>query len=618
MKRIIGILGGYLGFCFIICVVIGLCRPVNVDLLGNSAFLYKFYKGLVYFFNILPSIAISGFFAACSISFGRHSEGSVSRFSQAMLKRYKYVIITSLVLTALITFSIEIFDVGVKKGMEKLESRPKLVTEYVVVSENYLAQRNPQAARAYADEALKLDPGNKRAHYVQNEADILLGQEAAGNSKFIKDADLDNVLFVEEDEDLDKERLHSAYAYLLKAKEYFNNQQWFNAHYYAEEGLLIASGKDANIAELKNLSALAWNNLTELHSIEKENQMSVFEQKYKGYKALVEEDYLKAYYIFMNLQTQSLELSKDTDVLFYTDVALKKISEKTFFMDETFELKRFENATDIYFVLDYGDNGRDVVYFRGVTTTKESGNMVQYLRGLSIMSFDGNNKWTHTLSVPYAKVLAVSVKDMNVNTKDSLGIARDIDVVPYLMMKSVDRYTEGRLQEPQYTFAPGHNISEIKNRDFFLLPISFKDFQMLEEAKINPNTMDLMKLTRMIDDAETYGYSSEIYGQVLMNRIFYPFFLLIFLIVIAVFGWNNRIGQNTYFKTSWIFVFPVCAAITYIIEGLMEFVYRQINLIILSRFQSLTVAVIVGGILSVIGIVAASIMFLSRRASGDY
>lgn len=618
MKKIFSILGGYIGLALVICISVGFAHSVNVSLLPKAVFLYKLYTGLEYFFAVLPAMLFSGFFAAAAIQFGRKSEGSVTRFSPAMFRRYKTSMIIALICTAVLTFSEEFISVQIAHGKTVLENQPKLVTEYVSVSENYLLSNNANAARVYADEALKLDPTNEKARDIQNEADILIGQETAGQSKFIKEVDWQNVLFLTEDNDIDKNRLFSAYEYLIKARLSYDKQEWFNAHYFAQQGLAVASGKDSNIAELKDISSQAWNNLSNLHSMNKDDKQNVFEQKYMGYKALVEGDYLKAYYIFMNLQSQSLELSKDSDVLFYTEVAQKKVNERTFFIDETFELKGFESATDVYFVLNYGNSGRDLVYFRGVTSTKESGNLVQYLRGLKIISFDENDDWIYTLEVPYAKVLAVSVKDMNEMTKKSLGITNDINIIPYLMMKSVDRYESGKVRAPTYTFAKGHSIDEIKNTDFFMLPISFSDFQMIESAHVQPKTMEILSLSHMIGKAEDFGYSSVIFGQVLMNRILYPFFLLILFLVVASLAWNNRIGQATYFKASWIFVFPMCTLLSWIAYEVLEFIYHQINLVVMAMFEPLSMALLAAFILCIIGILSASIYFISRKASGEY
>ena len=110
MKRILGILSGYLGLGLIVSLCAGFLHKVDVELLSNAAFLYKLYTGLGYFLKFMTPMMLSGFFVGCAIQFGRHPEGSVSRFSQAMFRRYKQVMIVSLILTAIITFSVEVFS----------------------------------------------------------------------------------------------------------------------------------------------------------------------------------------------------------------------------------------------------------------------------------------------------------------------------------------------------------------------------------------------------------------------------------------------------------------------------------------------------------------------------
>jgi hypothetical protein len=99
------------------------------------------------------------------------------------------------------------------------------------------------------------------------------------------------------------------------------------------------------------------------------------------------------------------------------EIAENRIKEKYFFIDETFEQKRFENANDVYFAYEYRDGSKDIVYFKGLTTIEETGNSIQYLRDLSIVTVDSNGKLYRTMTVPYAKVLPVSVEALNVSIR---------------------------------------------------------------------------------------------------------------------------------------------------------------------------------------------------------
>ena len=76
-----------------------------------------------------------------------------------------------------------------------------------------------------------------------------------------------------------------------------------------------------------------------------------YEEKYEGYKALMNKDDVQAYYIFRQLSEDS-EMKHDSDVLFYYEVARERIEQKYFFIDETFELKSFETANDVYYSFD--------------------------------------------------------------------------------------------------------------------------------------------------------------------------------------------------------------------------------------------------------------------------
>ena len=279
------------------------------------------------------------------------------------------------------------------------------------------------------------------------------------------------------------------------AKDAFEKEEWFNAHYYAETGVSLATPKDPNLDELKKLSTEAWDNISEAHRLTKNQDQLDFEKKYKGYLALVNKDDLTAYYIFRDLYQTSRALSKDPDVVFYLDIAENRVSNKYFFIDETFELKTFENANDVYFAYTYKDGTKDIVYFKGITNVKSTGNSIQYLRDLTIESVNRNGEHYRTMRVPYAKVLPVDVRPMHESTKQLLGIDEKTQFVPYIMLKSVGRDSPEDMHEPLYSYASGETAN---TPEYLLLPMSYQDFTMLENATSDPTVMPLFSLIKMV------------------------------------------------------------------------------------------------------------------------
>lgn len=609
MKKIIGILSIFLGIGLILCFVAGFISSVPGSVPKASVSVYKIMTSLQYFARFLPGIAITGFTVSCSVHFGRNAEGSTERFSKAMMDRFKMVMIISISIAFVLTVSYEVIGLLTTNKKNSIINRPKIVNEYINVGNKLFDNGYYERAMSYADAALKLSPNEKKAINLRDRADVEINRARTSNIRFklyesVEEAEkVDRVI-------IDAEQINEVYKLYQKAQEAYDKKEWFNAHYYSELGIKLATPKDPNLEELKKLSTSAWNNLTEYHNLAKSKGQLVFEKKYEGYLALVQKDDLKAYYIFRELYLSSREMQSDPDVVFYLEIAENRINERSFFVDETFELKSFESANDVYFSYEFADGSRDVIYFKGMTAVASTGNSIQYLRALTVVSVDRSGEVFRTMTVPYAKVLPVSVKTLTPTTKALMGIDDSIDYVPYILLKSVSRDTPDLHNEPLYTYQNGETAN---TPEYLLLSIPYDDFLILENTAGSPDSMTLPALFKLTHMAEKYGFCTEVYGQSFMNRAYYPLWILVIFILLASFGWNNRIGPTQYFKFSWAFAFIPFILISMLFNQFVMFLFRLMNYVLLGGF-GITGGMIAGLILYIVMLICASIMFVSRNS----
>ena len=609
MKKIIGILSIFLGIGLILCFVAGFISSVPGSVPKASINVYKIMTSLQYFARFLPGIAITGFTVSCSVHFGRNAEGSTERFSKAMMDRFKMVMIISISIAFVLTVSYEVIGLLTTNKKNSIINRPKIVNEYINVGNKLFDNGYYERAMSYADAALKLSPNEKKAINLRDRADVEINRARTSNIRFklyesVEEAEkVDRVI-------IDAEQINEVYKLYQKAQEAYDKKEWFNAHYYSELGIKLATPKDPNLEELKKLSTSAWNNLTEYHNLAKSKGQLVFEKKYEGYLALVQKDDLKAYYIFRELYLSSREMQSDPDVVFYLEIAENRINERSFFVDETFELKSFESANDVYFSYEFADGSRDVIYFKGMTAVASTGNSIQYLRALTVVSVDRSGEVFRTMTVPYAKVLPVSVKTLTPTTKALMGIDDSIDYVPYILLKSVGRDTPDLHNEPLYTYQNGETAT---TPEYLLLSIPYDDFLILENTAGFPDSMTLPALFKLTHMAEQYGFCTEVYGQSFMNRAYYPLWILVIFILLASFGWNNRIGPTQYFKFSWAFAFIPFILISMLFNQFVMFLFRLMNYVLLGGF-GITGGMIAGLILYIVMLICASIMFVSRHS----
>lgn len=609
MKKIIAILSVFIGIGLIVSIIYGFMSEVPATVPQTSAFVYKLMNGIQNFGRYIPGVAITGFTVSCSVHFGRNSEGSTERFSKAMLERFKTVMIVSIIMAFFLTFCSEVLVLLTENKKSSIINRPKIVTEYINVGNRLFDNGYYERAMNYAEAALKLSPNEKHALNLRDRADVEINRARTSNIRFklyesVEEAEkVDHVV-------IDAAQINEVYQLYLKANEAFTKKEWFNAHYYSELGIKLATPKDPNLEELKKISTAAWNNLTEYHDLAKTQGQLTFEKKYQGYLALVQKDDLKAYYIFRELYQSSREMQSDPDVVFYLQIAENRINERCFFIDETFELKSFESANDVYFAYEYADGSRDVIYFKGMTTVASTGNSIQYLRALTIVSVARNGEVFRTMTVPYAKVLPVSVKTLTPTTKALMGIDDSIDCVPYIMLKSVGRDSPELHNEPLYTYQNGETAN---TPEYLLLSIPYDDFLLLEKSTSTPESMPLASLFKLVHMAAKYGFCTEVYGQALVNRIFYPLWILIMFILLAGFGWNNRINPTQFFKFSWALAFIPFILISILYNKMMMFLFRLVNYVLLGGF-GLSGGMVAALVLYIILFICSAIIFVSRHS----
>ena len=182
--------------------------------------------------------------------------------------------------------------------------------------------------------------------------------------------------------------------------------------------------------------------------------------------------------------------------------------------------------------------------------------------------------------------------------------------MPYFILKSVGREKPNTEIFPEYTYANGETA---KSPEYLLLPISYEDFLLLENSTHTPETIPIFKLYKLAFSAANYGYSTEVFSQVLMNRLYFPLWIIIIFVMLATFAWHNRIDPNEYFKMTWVLAFPLFFIASVYFYKAMLFVFKLLNYAILGR-MGLTSAFITAGVLYIICYVLVSIGFLGSRA----
>lgn len=543
---------------FGLCVGAGFIFSEEPDWALINPMLYKFQTGLLYFFNLLPAIFITGIMVGYSWGFGKKKVNPTHRFSEIFVVYLKNVLITSLICTSLCFIATEVGIPLISYSRINMEENTKNTAEYIGLAKKNLAIGDYGAALFYANYVLDLSPDSAEA--MELVRFIEENQYLQRQDKIAKEKSENTSIITSKTASMTIPEL------MENAIDCYASKDYFNAHYYASLVLEISKSRDGNLASAKQLASDAWNKLTEIDAFENDLSGQVFHRKKEGYTALTAGDYSKAYYIFYELLEK---YPLDYDIKNFYEISKELLSTRYFFIDETLDKQQFEKFRNVFFTLPRLDGGKDIISIKGITSIESTGGMIQYLRGFSIVSYDKNEKWLMSLSVPYAKMCSYPLENMSQELIDYISAISNTRFVPYIFLKSVDRKSESIFLEPRFEKSEDYK-SEFTTT--YVMPLPFEDFAMLCDVSHGPDTMSLISLYRFASIASDYGYSTEIYSQSLINRLSYPLLLLICFIFSSILAWNSRIFVDDSFKFSWLLLFPIIIVFSYTFVRALRFV----------------------------------------------
>lgn len=562
--------------------------PGNV--LPPDALSYKFNNGLIFFFNLVPSVLITAEIFGFAWFFGISAGGTQKRFSHRILEHLRTVLITCVSCVIICFIAREAFIPGIKNNMSLYESRARNYKEYTELAEEYSESGSASYARFYAEEALKLYPDSEEAKALSLRMEL----ESVDVKEKIKD-----------DTDLTEEEA-VAYSYLQEAEKAFSAADYINAHYYASMAEKTAGSDDQNLLRARKISSDSWNLLNSEKDSFNEEAGDVYKTKKEAYGYLSNGDVLKAYYTLKRLKE---DYPNDPDVENYFNATVEELEKLYFFVDETTDLRDFESANNVYFSVTKENGQIDLIFIGGVSIIENTGQFIQYFRNFSVTTFSPDGHVKQFFSVPYAKMTAQllsSLRDSGLVSTDREFKTSSDQYVPYIFLRGVDRQLENTRNdiEPTYKYP-----QEEEKEDFYILDIPFGDLALIRQACSGASTMPFISLFRFVSIASQYGFSSEVYTASLAERASYPFIILAIMIYVAVISFHFRLLSGSSFKVRWLFLFPLMTLCAHFILMLIEYLQGILSVALYTVFASYSPAVMVG--LFVLLVFLVSIRFIS-------
>lgn len=308
----------------------------------------------------------------------------------------------------------------------------------------------------------------------------------------------------------------------------FNEGRFFEAHWLAVTGERLAVDGSVQAANAARLASEAWNQVASLAPSPSEvERYNLFETKVSGYQAMNAEDWIRAYYIFLELSSKTPD---DPDVKNFLARSEQELQSYAFFADEI-QLSLGEIVTGALFSIP-GETGRGVMRFSNLKTSDD------YAYGIAFeyMEFDLLSRPVISLRSDYAKLLPLTL-----NEKPQIMV----------ITHALSRFDKDISWEAEWLIG-------YKQPAIVILDIDFDDFLLLAEVRQGIPNLQIDELFFASRRLVSTGYISEIFEAEILNRFGSAVFFLPMAILIIVMGWRYRAkSRPKYFFVLLLPVLPV-------------------------------------------------------------
>jgi hypothetical protein len=300
---------------------------------------------------------------------------------------------------------------------------------------------------------------------------------------------------------------------LAMAETALEEERYFDAHWLATLGGRLARSGSVEKATAARLAGRAWTGVNSLAPNSKESRLyNIYRLKRDAHEALTGEEWIRAYFIFLDLLTLSPD---DPDIARYFALSEAGVKQVSFFIDEIeMALGRILSGAVFSFPL---EQGRLVMKTSSLSTSTDSA----YSIGNEIMAFDRDGRPLWSMEAPFAKILP---------------LARDSGPSLAILFRALDRTDKTKRWEPVVS-GSGQGVPGAAE---LVLPVSWDNFLLLSNARRGLSALSSPDLMRAAENLGSSGYLPQVFQAELLERFVRPLFLLPFSVFAIVLGWRFR------------------------------------------------------------------------------
>ncbi|MDR0451219.1 MAG: hypothetical protein LBH26_08135 [Treponema sp.] len=500
-------------------------------------------QGLLAVFSLFPALILS----ALVFPFGLHpqNESGTARFSSLFFQRLKSSIVAAICASLIYGLLFFIVHPMAQNFREDMRSQG-LFFRLAQSRAQMHADRGEwfQAAR-FIGHCERIWPENPENEALRREVNVQLAEQEGRERMELAEALAEKDYWESVFSGIPGRREPvSAAEALSMAENALREERFYDAHWLAALAERLARPGSPEAAEAPRIAALAWNSMASLAPSAGERELySLYRLKQSGYEAMLAGDWIRAYYIFLELRKLS---PGDPDVMNFLAQSEEEARKTAFFFEEI-DARLGEILTEAVFSLPAGspeEGGRGVLRFSALSAFAD----YAYGFGAEFISFDAENRVLSHFTAPYVKILPI--------TLNSQGRT-------LMLMRVLDRYDQDRYWEPLWTVpAAGDNRA--------VLELDYDTFYLLAKTRGGMDNLSLRQLFNSAKRLEPYGYIPQVFLSEIIYRLSQPLFLLPLAILAIVAGWRFRaLKRPRYALAPMLFILPL------VFNGLVYF-YRYI------------------------------------------
>ena len=295
-------------------------------------------------------------------------------------------------------------------------------------------------------------------------------------------------------------------------------ERFFDAHWLATLGGRLAADGSPEKTIATRLTGRAWQRINSLAPTDRESRaFTIFRLKRDGHEALIGREWIRSYYIFLELMAIAPE---DPDVAKYLSLSETGAKQVAFFIDEI-ELNLGKILTGAIFSLPY-DDGRLVMRIASLSTFSDSA----YGIGTEIMAFDRDGRPLWSMEAPFTKIMPLAIDS-------GYGVT--------VLLRALDRENKAVQWEPKFVSMgqrePGQRTAGSTE---ISLKLSWENFLLLSNVRRGLTGLSPGELRRAAENLANCGYLPQVFEAELLQRFTGPLLLLPLGILSLVIGWRYR------------------------------------------------------------------------------